>query len=60
MVIIKVDKDLIVSELYNLLSKIDIDNEEARKHVLYMIDLVQKCPQDLKNSSYPKIGAQSF
>jgi hypothetical protein len=62
--IIKIDRDMIVTELYQLravVSNISTDpkeTEDARKKIDELINLISLAPTSENNSSFPKISVK--
>ena len=62
--IIKIDRDMIVTELYQLralvtnISTDPAETESARKKIDELINLISLAPQSENNSSFPKISAK--
>lgn len=62
--IIKIDRDMIVTELYQLraavinISPDPKETEDARKKIDELINLISLAPQSENNSSFPKISVK--
>ena len=52
------NKEMMIKELYRLRSFIEPENDEAKKAIMEIIDLVNNAPSDKSKSSYPKIRAR--
>lgn len=58
MVIIKIDRDMLLDDLYVLRSHIPVENEEARVKLKEIIDIVSHAPVDDNKSTLPRINAR--
>jgi Na+-transporting NADH:ubiquinone oxidoreductase subunit NqrC len=58
--LVTVDRDMIISELYVILSLMSEDNSEEniKKQVLLIADIMQKAPVNENKSNYPKINVR--
>jgi hypothetical protein len=50
-----IDRDMLIGELYNLRSYIEPDNEEIKKAISNLVDLVLKAPTNEQTAAYPRI-----
>ena len=58
MVQIKLDRDMLVEELYSLRALIPTEINEANTKLMDIILLVQNAPVDTNQASYPKINGR--
>ena len=52
------DRDMLIGELYNLRSYIEPENEDAKKVIRDIVDLVLKSPTDETKATYPRTRAR--
>ena len=57
MVNIKIDKEMLNLEIYKILSYLDTENTEAKKQIMYIIDLINKAPIDEEKRNFARIRA---
>ena len=58
MVLIKIDRDMMISELYRLRSLIPLEADEAKDYLATIIDMVTHAPLDKGGANYPRIGVR--
>jgi hypothetical protein len=58
MILISIDRDMLISELYKVLSFLNEENSEEniKKQTMYLIDVITNAPLNEKKSNYPKIN----
>ena len=57
MILISIDRDMLVSELYKVLSFLDEENSEenVKKQIMYLVEVVSNAPTNEKKTNYPSI-----
>lgn len=56
---VKIDRDMLVDELYNLRKYIPVDNDDALRYIARIVDLVLKAPAIESKSQYPRISVRN-
>lgn len=56
MVNVRIDREMIIEELYALRALIPVEAYEAKAKVSELVSLVQNAPNDEKKSNYPRIS----
>ena len=55
MINIKLDRDMLIQELYKVLSFLDTENIQAKQQLMYIIDLASHAPTDEEKRNYARI-----
>jgi hypothetical protein len=58
MVGIRIDRDMLTEDLLALRALIPVDNEEARKKLREIMDVVAAAPTDEKKAQFPRINSR--
>lgn len=56
--IIKIDRNLVVEELYKIVALVDPTNSAARRAVMDLVNMVSKAPVDETNRQYARINTK--
>jgi len=51
---IKIDQQMLIDELYNLRKYISVDNDDAQKQLMKIVDLVLKAPLVDSTARFPR------
>jgi hypothetical protein len=49
-----IDRDMIIEELYRVLSLIETDNRNARNAIMEIVNIVRSAPLNTSKSNYPR------
>ena len=58
MIFVRIDREMILEDMYKLRSMISVENDEARKKLSEIIGLITSAPTDEKKNQFPRINGR--